>query len=133
MMADISVVGSNVSFGEQRANVLNDLNKGGLIEDSFKKSASYDSLVEDNKKKEGSSVTALFNGGEIEQKSELNQREILIMSRLLFASGRYKLSGIDKFVNNLLKLKVSHRRQGRREFIDGLHAEEKHGQPREPR
>jgi len=130
-MVAIEEVGGSLSFNDQQAAIIKQWGADSLIEDSFKKSASYEDIVTEADQATKSSIGSLFDAREIEQKTELNTDEVLVISRLLFASQRYDLSGVDEFIVNLLKLKVSHQRRGRREFIEGLHAEERRGMARD--
>lgn len=130
-MAAIDEVGGSLSFNDQQAAIIKQWGADKLIEDSFKKSANYETIVQEANEVAQSNISSLFNSAEIEQKTELNTDEVLVISRLLFASQRYSLVGVDEFINNLLRLKVSHQRRGRREFIEGLHAEERRGMARD--
>ena len=60
-----------------------------------------------------------------EVKTELNDAEILTISKLRFMSERYNLPVLNDFTNNLMTLKISRHRKGRGEFIQGLHADER--------
>lgn len=97
----------------------------GLMESSFNKEHEVTELkneIEDEKK---SSAAALFNSDDIDLKTELTQKEILSISKLMFIKERYDIPHIDVFINKLLRLKISKERKGRNEFIQGLHAEER--------
>jgi len=73
-------------------------------------------------------VAPLINGDDIDLKTELSNKEIVAAARLKFISERYDMPAFGHFVDDFLRLRVSLARKGRREFIEGLHADEKRDQ-----
>lgn len=73
----------------------------------------------------------LLEKDDVEMKTELNDKEILTISKLRFVSDRYEVPALRDFTDNLMILKVSRNRKGRTEFIQGLHADERREQPNE--
>jgi hypothetical protein len=97
-----------------------------LIEEQFTKKRTAESVEQEfAAQQEQSGVKELFNAKNIEMKSELNNKEVVAATRLLFMGERYDIPAYGHFVDNFLRLKVSTLRKGRREYIEGLHAEEK--------
>lgn len=97
----------------------------GLLESSFNKEKEVNDIKKEVEDKNNSSVGALFSSQDIDLKTELTNKEILAISKLLFVSKQYNIKNIDVFINKLLRLKISKERRGRNEFIQGLHAEER--------
>ena len=65
----------------------------------------------------------LFEREGIETKTELNQKQIVIINQKLVIS---RLLGFDELadaINNFMVLQVSKDRKGRHEFVDGIKAE----------
>ena len=77
------------------------------------------------------SSKALIDKKDIEVKTELNSSEITAMSKLLLIAERHNAPIIGRYLENLMTLKISHKRQGRREFIQGLHADERREMPQQ--
>lgn len=73
----------------------------------------------------------LLDKRDVEVKTELNDTEISNMSKLLLVAERYDVPVLHHFCHNMMTLKISRRRQGRREFIQGLHADEKREMPQQ--
>jgi len=73
----------------------------------------------------------LLDKEDVEVKTELNDAEILTMSKLLLISDRYDVPVLREFTYNLMTLKISRNRKGRTEFIQGLHADERRDTPNE--
>lgn len=82
-------------------------------------------IIKQNADERKSGASALFEDQNIDLKTELTQHEILRVAQLRFMSSRYHMQGVDAFLDNFLRLKVSKDRRGRGEFIQGLHAEER--------
>lgn len=101
------------------------LEEEGLIENSFKKEVTAEQIEEESKPRTENTVAELFNAENIELKTDLYPKEVVAAAQIMFMAERYDIGGLDHFVHNLLKLKVSQLRRGRREFVEGLHAEEK--------
>jgi len=127
----IMEIGSNKSIKEQQAEVIKALEGEQLLENSFEKKMSEKELnyLAEQQNKKG--VTQLFEKDGIGLKTELTGQETVLFSQLMFITDRYKIKGADQFINNMLELKVSLNRKGRREFIEGLHAEERREQNRD--
>ena len=107
---------------------LNGKNIGNpLLEKIFEKRVTEEDFEE--AQREGSGISnnssELFKANDIQLKTELNQKEIIAIAKLNLVSKKYSIGLIDDFLNTYMGLKVSHKRQGRREFIQGLHAEER--------
>jgi hypothetical protein len=73
----------------------------------------------------------LIDKEDVEVKTELNDQEILSISKLRFIAERYDVPVLNEFTDNLMTLKISRKRKGRQEFIQGLHADERREQPNE--
>jgi hypothetical protein len=118
---------------EDHLALIKEWNADRLLEDNVNAPVPYDKIkaetVESQERATG--AKELFNSDNIDLKSELNPKEIVAASRLLFMSERRGMPGFEHFVTNLLRLKVSNARKGRREYIEGLHAEEKKEQGRD--
>jgi hypothetical protein len=95
------------------------------IEEKITKQLSYEEVQDATAGAQQAGVKALFDSKDIELKTEVDEREIIAINRLLFVGSRYRIDGMSEFVENLLKLKVSLHRRGRTEFVQGLHAEER--------
>lgn len=80
---------------------------------------------EDNK----SDSSQLLKKNDIELKTELTDPEIVSIAKIRFMAEMYDIDILEQFTNNLMELKVSRFRRGRREFIQGLHADERREQP----
>jgi hypothetical protein len=98
---------------------------GQLIEEQFEHKRSEESIRTEISASAKTGSKELLTGDDIDLKTELNHKEIIAASRLLFMSERYEMPVFTHFVTNYLRLKVSKDRKGRREYIEGLHAEEK--------
>jgi len=98
---------------------------GRLIEEQFEHKRSEESIRTEISGAQKTGSKELLTGDDIDLKTELNHKEIIAASRLLFMSERYEMPVFTHFVTNYLRLKVSKDRKGRREYIEGLHAEEK--------
>lgn len=96
-----------------------------LLEEQFEKKKSEDQIRTEIAGQTEGTVRDLVTGQDIDLKSELNTKEIVAATRLLFMSERYQMPHFTHFVNNFLRLRVSKERKGRVEFIQGLHATEK--------
>lgn len=121
-------IGSNKTLEEQKKEIVNALQGEELLENSFEKKMSEKELNYLSEQQNKRGVTQLFENEGIKLKTELTPQETVLFSQLMFITDRYKISGADKFINNMLELKVSLNRKGRREFIEGLHAEERRDQ-----
>lgn len=73
-----------------------------------------------NQVKEENPVKELFNKDDIELKTELNEEEISIIARLKFLCDELGLDNFRKSLFYLMELKVSHKRKGRKEYLDGI-------------
>lgn len=73
----------------------------------------------------------LLDKEDVEVKTELNDQEILTISKLRFVAERYEVPVLRDFTDNLMTLKISRHRKGRTEFIQGLHADERRETPNE--
>ena len=124
----IMEIGSNKTLEEQKKEIVNALQGEELLENSFEKKMSEKELNYLSEQQNKRGVTQLFENEGIKLKTELTPQETVLFSQLMFITDRYKISGADKFINNMLELKVSLNRKGRREFIEGLHAEERRDQ-----
>lgn len=126
-MADnpISDIGEAGSLEDQQKAILEDWGADVLLEDHSKKTIDMSAVEEEAEAQSKSGAKTLLNKEDIELKTELTPIEVMAVSRLLFVSERYNINGINQFIGKLLELKVSQNRKGRREFIEGLHAEER--------
>ncbi len=125
MKADIAQIGANKSIQEQKADIIKSLKGEKLLEKQFEKKMTEEELHLLAEKNNERGVKELFNPQGISLKTELSPEETVLFSQLMFMGNRYNIGGIDDFANNLLQFKVSLMRKGRREFIQGLHAEER--------
>lgn len=103
-----------------------------LLENVFDKRVTDDDVqremyLESNKNDSG----RLLDKKDVEVKTELNDVEIVTISKLRFMAERYRVPVLNEFTNNLMTLKISRARKGRTEFIQGLHADERREQPSE--
>ena len=112
-------------MAEQQAEMLKEWGAESLLEDHSKKVIDVQQMDDELEAQSKSGAKALLNKEDIELKTELTPIEVMAASRLLFVADRYDIQGIDQFMSQLLQLKVSQNRKGRREFIEGLHAEER--------
>jgi len=103
------------------------ISEEALLEQVFDKTITDQDIAdaEANKPRDEHGSRELFDDSKIELKTELSPVEIIAISRLRFMANRYNIPAFHDFTDDVMKLKVSHRRQGRKEFIQGLHAEEK--------
>jgi hypothetical protein len=118
-------------YADDQEKILKRWGADKLLEDNFNKRVSVEQIDANTEAQSHSGVHELLTPQSIDLKSELNPKEVVAATRLLFISERYDMPGFEHFVNNLLRLKVSLMRKGRREYIEGLHAEEKKEQGRD--
>ena len=71
----------------------------------------------------------LLDKKDVEVKTELNDKEIISISKMLMIDTRYDVPVVKDFVEDLMTLKISRGRKGRTEFIQGLHADERREEP----
>jgi hypothetical protein len=62
----------------------------------------------------------LFTAENIKLKTDIDDREILMLARLLFLADRFKIPEMAQWVDNFIKLRVSRKRKGRGEFIEAV-------------
>jgi len=103
-----------------------EVNNLELIENVFDKRIN-DQQIETHKLLEANKNTSarLLDKKDIELKTDLNPLEITLIARARMVSFRYEVPLLYDFCDDLMILKVSRERRGRKEFIEGLHAEEK--------
>jgi len=104
-----------------------------LLEQVFDKTITQEDIeaqqqAQANNKDDNHGSKELFDDSKIELKTELSPVETVAIARLRFMANRYDIPAFRVFTDDIMKLKVSNRRQGRKEFIQGLHAEEKRQQ-----
>lgn len=99
-----------------------------LIENEFNKDVHEEEIEAEIKETESKSVGALFNTQNISLKTELNGKEPMLFSTGKVISQRFQINELDVWLNHVLEFKVSNERKGRREYIEGLHAQEKREQ-----
>lgn len=112
--------------------VIPDIPKGlseeALLEQVFDRTITQEDIDKEAQSREAQDIHGskeLFNDRHIELKTELLPVEIVAITQIRFMADRYDIPAFRVFTDDMMKLKVSNRRQGRREFIQGLHAEEK--------
>lgn len=71
-------------------------------------------LGTENKAKE------LFNKKDINTKTDVNDREINLISRIMFISEIFEIPEIQNMINRYLELKLSKNRKSRKEYLDAL-------------
>ena len=132
--ADVTIPDSvleeiNKDLGNEVDKDVKDLN---LIENVFDKRIT-DQDIERERASEGnqSNSRLLLDRNDVETKTELNDVEINNMSKILLIAERYNVPVLYDFAQNIMTLKISRGRRGRREFIQGLHADERREQPQE--
>ena len=62
----------------------------------------------------------LFKEDNIAFNTELSYKEIVSISRIMFLAEYLELPEFNRFVTTIMKLKVSHKRKGRGEFLKGF-------------
>jgi hypothetical protein len=62
----------------------------------------------------------LFTQDNIKLKTELSDREVFLLSRLLFMAETFRIPEMTSWCENFMKLRVSHKRKGRGEFLDAV-------------
>lgn len=102
-----------------------------LLENVFDKRITDDDVQREMAVETRNDSGRLLDKEDVEVKTELNDAEILTMSKLLLISDRYSVPVLREFTDNLMTLKISRNRKGRTEFIQGLHADERREQPSE--
>lgn len=118
--------------GEYEKIVDKDVDNLDLLENVFDKRVTDEQVQEERNKEESRNDSGrLLDKKDVEVKTELNDEEILTISKLRFMSERYNIPVLNAFTNNLMMLKISRNRKGRSEFIQGLHADERREQPSE--
>jgi len=122
--ADVTIPDSvleeiNKDLGNEVDKDVKDLN---LIENVFDKRIT-DQDIERERASEGnqSNSRLLLDRNDVETKTELNDVEINNMSKILLIAERYNVPVLYDFAQNIMTLKISRGRRGRREFIQGLH------------
>ncbi len=101
------------------------IGKERVLEEVFAKTITEEDVKAQSQSQERNPSNELFEARNVHMKTELNSKEIIAISKLLFISDRYIIPAYEDFVNNYMALKISHKRLGRREFIDALHAEQR--------
>ena len=118
-------IGGTESYQEQQRAILKKWGADELLENSLSKKVDEQDMKQEMFEQGRTGSRELLTGDNIDLKSDLNGKEIVAASRLLFMSERYEMPAFKHFVTNILRLKVSNMRKGRTEYIEGLHAEEK--------
>lgn len=117
---------------KQELNVeTSDVQELALLENVFDKRITEQDVQREMAVETRNDSGRLLDKEDIEVKTELNDKEILTMSKLLLISDRYDVPVLRDFTDNLMLLKISRGRKGRTEFIQGLHADERREQPPE--
>lgn len=117
------------AIGKEVKEDVEDLN---LLENVFDKRVTDQDVAQEQADiNSQASSKALIDKKDIEVKTELNSAEISSMSKLLLIAERHNAPIIGSYLENLMTLKISHKRQGRREFIQGLHADERRDMPQQ--
>jgi hypothetical protein len=62
----------------------------------------------------------LFTVENIKLKTDIDDREVLMLTRLLFLADRFMIPEMADWVDNFMKLRVSRRRKGRGEYIEAV-------------
>lgn len=118
--------------GEYEKIVDNDIKNLDLLENVFDKRVTDEQIQDERNKEESRNDSGrLLDKKDVEVKTELNDAEIVTISKLRFMAERYKIPVLKDFTDNLMLLKISRNRKGRGEFIQGLHADERREQPSE--
>ena len=100
-----------------------------LIENVFDKRITDKDIQQEINKDTRNDSGRLLDKKDVEVKTELNDAEIVNISKLRFIADRYHVPVLKDFTDNLMTLKISRNRKGRTEFIQGLHADERREQP----
>lgn len=123
----LAVVGEELP-PEQLESIQADLKGSPLIEDMFSQTITEDDILdeEDRQRSEAeNSAKELFSPLNIETKTELSLNKIGAASRMDWISKTYGIPAYGIFLQTYMQLMVSHKRQGRKEFIQAKHAEER--------
>ena len=114
------------------ADISDDVKELNLLENVFDKRVTDSDVEAERQQIEGqASSRSLIDKRDVEVKTELNDAEIQSMSKLLLVAQRHNAPIIGEYLQNLMTLKSSRNRRGRREFIQGLHADERRQMPQE--
>jgi len=109
-----------------------DVDNLDLLENVFDKRITDEQVQAERKNEESRNDSGrLLDKKDVEVKTELNDAEIITITKLRFISERYGMPVLKEFTDNLMLLKISRNRKGRSEFIQGLHADERREQPSE--
>ena len=108
-----------------------DVNNLALLENIFDKRITDNDVDRQMAVETRNDSGRLLDKEDVEVKTELNDAEILTISKLRFVADRYGIPVLRDFTDNLMTLKISRNRKGRTEFIQGLHADERREQPNE--
>ena len=112
---------------KELAHDVQDLN---LVENVFDKRVTKEQIDQEVEMQNNqSNSSALIDKKDVEVKTELNNKEIFSSAKLLLISDRYQVPLLETYLKNVMTLKISKDRQGRKEFIQGLHADERREQP----
>lgn len=110
--------------------VQEDVENLDLLENVFDKRVTDEQIDQEIREERSRNDSGrLLDKKDVEVKTELNDKEIVTISKLRFVADRYDLPVLNDFTNNLMTLKISRNRKGRSEFIQGLHADERREQP----
>lgn len=102
-----------------------------LLENVFDKRITEEDMQREMAVETRNDSGRLLDKEDVEVKTELNDKEIVSISKLRFIAERYDVPVLNDFTDNLMTLKISRKRKGRTEFIQGLHADERREQPNE--
>lgn len=80
---------------------------------------SSDIVFEDNAQ-DGADIGELFNGDDLEKKSDLSPKQILAFSRAKTFADMYGSQTLNEFIKNYLQYSISKNRAGRSEFVEAF-------------
>lgn len=133
-MVKISITQEDIEkISISQEDIEKDVENLNLLENVFDKRVTEQDIEKEKQDIENqASSKNLIDKKDIEVKTELNDQEIICMSKLMLVASRHNAPLLKDFLHNMMTLKVSRHRRGRREFIDGLHAEERRdGMPKQ--
>lgn len=96
-------------------------NNPGLLENTLQTEVEQEHHVKSVSKE-------LFNKENIDLKTEVSHDEINHITKIRFLQNKFEVDNVDILLKSFLNLRVSKKRQSRREFIDALQTENRNAQ-----
>lgn len=96
---------------------------GSNHRENIEQLSSLEEMIRDSKK-EDKETKELFSNKGIKTRTDLSDREISILSRLLFLCDKFRLQDLNTALHNFMELRVSKGRKSRKEFIEGMKSQQ---------